>query len=510
MIKSHILGIAFLLCASAAMGQYFHYSQYNFASQRVNPAMVASSNYASIGMLYRNQSTGGSFNLSSNLLSASYPILNKRSGQRWSGIGITMMDDRVGGIFATQEASLSYAVTISMSKSRTLSLGFKGLFQQREVDLDGLYTGAQYIPDRGFDQSIFSGENMQFLKTYFFTISTGLYWQQVDKNNVRTAYWGVSIFDFNKPNESFSGGINSYHSTFIFSGGMRMYQRKKISVMPEVLFTRSAANKVINAGAITSYSLAETKGKSIARIDIITKYVVGRSGILGLQLYRENFSIGCSYDFPILKTNVGNLGAFEVGIELRKLVDSKFKRKNSAQSKRSPEKSASVKPKTRPPSNPAITAKKDSVSRKPATKNLQATLKQKQDSVIATAQAGNIKHQPLVLEKIILHFNFDFNSSDIDDDSKKYLDDLTEALKENEHLRVKLTGHTDNVGSAKFNQKLSLFRADAIKDHLVQNGISAGRIDTEGRGLQEPLNENNTEEERAKNRRVELVILYEE
>jgi type IX secretion system PorP/SprF family membrane protein len=508
MRKTIFISIVLVCAAHVVLAQYFQYSQYNFATQRINPAIVAASNYASLGMIYRNQSTGGSFNLNSNLLSASYPILSKKTGQRWSGVGVTLMDDRAGGIFATQEVSMSYAVNIPLSKYQTLSLGFKGLFQQRRINLDGLYTGSQYIPDRGFDQSIFNGENLQFLNNNFFTISTGLYWQQTDKNGFRNAYWGISIFDFNKPNASFSKADDPYSSTAVFSGGVKMYQHDKVLVMPEILFTHSAGNNVINAGAVTSYSLAETKGKSLSRIDILTKYVLGRSGILGLQLHRENFSIGCSYDFPILKSNVGNLGAFEVGIELRRLVESKYKRKTNANVKRTPPKSPVVSQKPKTTLKPTSSVVKDSVQRKPPVKNLQTTLKQKQDSVIATAHAGNVKHQPLVLEKITLHFNFEFNSSDLDDDSKTYLDDLIEALKENDHLRIKLTGHTDNVGSAKFNQKLSLYRADSIKEYLKEKGIDPGRIDTEGRGLHEPLNENKTDEDRAKNRRVELVILY--
>lgn len=129
---------------------------------------------------------------------------------------------------------------------------------------------------------------------------------------------------------------------------------------------------------------------------------------------------------------------------------------------------------------------------------------------MATAQAGKITHQPLVLDKVTLHFNFEFNSSDLDDASTSYLDDLVAALDENRHLKIQLTGHTDNVGSAKFNEKLSLYRANSIKEYLVSKGISSERINAAGKGLTEPVDDNRTEKGRAKNRRVELVILYAE
>jgi outer membrane protein OmpA-like peptidoglycan-associated protein len=75
-------------------------------------------------------------------------------------------------------------------------------------------------------------------------------------------------------------------------------------------------------------------------------------------------------------------------------------------------------------------------------------------------------------------------------------------------LKLKLVGHTDNVGSARFNLKLSQERADVINEYLVSKGISEDRIESSGKGVAEPLNQNTTEEERAENRRVEMTILY--
>jgi type IX secretion system PorP/SprF family membrane protein len=508
MVQRFILIFLSLLAAHAVTGQYYQYSQYNYTAQRINPALVATSNWASVATLFRNQDTGGDFKLKSAILSASYPMLSKRTGRRWSGIGISLTDDRAGGIFSTQEASLSYAVNVFIDKFRTITLGFKGLYQQRKINLDGLFTGSQYIPERGFDQSLSNGENLQFLRTDFFTFSTGLHWQQVDKKGDRQAYVGFSFFDLNKPAESFLSNENRLSSTMIVSGGVIVYKRDNISVMPELLLTTTAGNHVMNIGAVTSYRLSEIKNKEVSRLDLISKYVLGRTGIVGIQLHRKNISIGCSYDFPVFKVNPGNTGAVEVGVELRRLVEPRYRRTVASRRKSVPKKKPVM-----PAAAERITkvpVRQDSVKAKVTQKDLKTTLKQKQDSVMATAEAGTVRHEPLVIEKILLHFNFEFNSSELDAASKQYLDDLTAALTENEHLRIKLTGHTDNVGSARFNQRLSLYRADAIKEYLTGKGIDAGRIDTDGRGLSEPLNENNTEEERARNRRVELLIFYEE
>lgn len=531
MVFRSIIFACLLMMTGVAWGQYFQYSQYNFASQRVNPALVASSNYASLGFIYRQQATGADVNLKSSVASVVYPMLHRSSGQRWAGIGISVMDDRANTIFATQEASLSYAVNILLSRFTTLSLGAKGLYQQRRINLDGLFTGAQYIPDRGFDQSMDNGENIQFLRSDFFTLSSGLYWQQTDRTGNRIAYLGFSLFDFNRPDESFANVKSELSSTLVFHGGVRLYHNRQLSFSPEFLLTRSTSDNVINIGAVTSYFIDPSSKAPGVRIDILTKYVAGRSGVLGLQWHSENFSVGCSYDFPVVRENIGNIRAFEVGLELRRLVDHRFKRKSATRKKTNPVQNRSRKDREEEnviakktvkasdsralttPRSDIQTGRKSDVNTSSSQKtqpDMKAVLQHKQDSLLTNAEAGRINHEPFVIEKVTLHFNFQFNSSDLDEASAQYLDNLAEALTENEHLRIRLTGHTDNIGSAKFNQRLSLYRANTIKEYLTEKGVDPERIETEGKGLAEPLNGNKTDEERAANRRVELMILYED
>jgi len=72
--------------------------------------------------------------------------------------------------------------------------------------------------------------------------------------------------------------------------------------------------------------------------------------------------------------------------------------------------------------------------------------------------------------------------------------------------KIMVEGHTDNVGSAASNQKLSEQRAHAVMQYLIERGIAANRLQSVGYGLTKPVADNKTEEGRAKNRRVELVI----
>ena len=73
-------------------------------------------------------------------------------------------------------------------------------------------------------------------------------------------------------------------------------------------------------------------------------------------------------------------------------------------------------------------------------------------------------------------------------------------------LHLQVEGHTDSVGADEYNQQLSEKRAGAVRDYLVQQGISAGSIESRGFGKTEPVASNETPEGRQQNRRVEMVI----
>jgi len=87
------------------------------------------------------------------------------------------------------------------------------------------------------------------------------------------------------------------------------------------------------------------------------------------------------------------------------------------------------------------------------------------------------------------------------------LDELAQYLKENRNLYVRIDGHTDNNGTPEILKKLSKERAEAVKDYLVyKKFIKPVRLTTAGFGGTQPTNKNATKEERAKNRRVEVII----
>ena len=99
---------------------------------------------------------------------------------------------------------------------------------------------------------------------------------------------------------------------------------------------------------------------------------------------------------------------------------------------------------------------------------------------------------------------FDFDKSVVRPDGRKNIDDAVAKLKGVDLELVIATGHTDNVGTDAYNQRLSERRAAAVKEYLVSKGIPASKITTIGKGESQPVATNKTAEGRQKNRRVDI------
>ena len=102
---------------------------------------------------------------------------------------------------------------------------------------------------------------------------------------------------------------------------------------------------------------------------------------------------------------------------------------------------------------------------------------------------------------------FDFDKSNLKPEGKAKLDDLATKLKGVTLEVIIVIGHTDNIGTAAYNKKLSLRRAESVKAYLVSKGIETGRIYTEGKGFSEPVADNKTAMGRSLNRRAVIEVI---
>ena len=120
-----------------------------------------------------------------------------------------------------------------------------------------------------------------------------------------------------------------------------------------------------------------------------------------------------------------------------------------------------------------------------------------------------IRHAPGALNISAFAFSdiqFDFDTSEIKPRYCLVLDEVAEMISQNSRIKIKILGHTDNVGADGYNQILSKKRADGVKNYLLRKGIDRSRLIPIGLGEQRSKASNETEDGRALNRRVELIF----
>jgi len=105
---------------------------------------------------------------------------------------------------------------------------------------------------------------------------------------------------------------------------------------------------------------------------------------------------------------------------------------------------------------------------------------------------------------------FATNSSTVSSASKTALRSFGVNLENNPDTDIRIVGHTDNTGRVDYNQTLSEKRAQGVYDYLIEQGVSSRRMVYEGKGIHQPVADNGTVEGRAKNRRVEIMIMANE
>lgn len=117
--------------------------------------------------------------------------------------------------------------------------------------------------------------------------------------------------------------------------------------------------------------------------------------------------------------------------------------------------------------------------------------------------------EPITKNQIITLNNiyYETNSYKLDEKSKIELNNLVEFLKINPTIKIQINGHTDSVGSFKYNMELSEKRAREVANYIIKEGIEANRITYKGFGYTKPIAENQNENTKKLNRRTEILIL---
>ena len=487
------LGLLMLLFfAHSLRAQENEFSQYRLAPLQVNPAEVAHSSDWRVIAHYRGQQVAGDIGFRTTQFTVMRPLFwGKR---RYAGVGISVMDQRSAdpGWFQFQRLGLSLAHEILITKRERISLGVQTRYQVKRLSTEGVRTGSQFLPGVGFDPTLRNGEG-DGLRHPYFSISAGGLWYRTDRHEQTTAYIGFSAFDLNRPRDTFFDAASSLPVVLQAHGGFQLLESGRATVSPEALWSYRTGIHLLNLGSRISYRLgaARTSSVTASRLDVVPRYTLNRSASLILQWHTESYTLGVSYDrdasFNALENPLRS--AFELTIAWHQPVQPKQRTRRNRKKKRRNRTTISrgiPKLAIQPPVVEAFLAD--------------------MPSILSTVPVTPPNAGLLAARQLTLIVEFAFNQSVLDAQAVSALQEVASFLQQQPSLSVILTGHADGIGTPEANQRISVQRAQTVRDFLVRQGVSEERVKVEGRGAQAPLYPNTQEVLRAKNRRVEIGL----
>lgn len=140
------------------------------------------------------------------------------------------------------------------------------------------------------------------------------------------------------------------------------------------------------------------------------------------------------------------------------------------------------------------------------TKRQEAQKKQMEEATAGTGVVVTQTPDNRLKLDIPSDISFNVGRADVQPNFRAILDTFANGLVSNPNSNVTIIGHTDSTGSDAINNPLSLNRAASVRDYLTSRGVALNRIAIDGRGSREPLVANDTDANKAKNRRVEIFV----
>lgn len=494
-MKKLFLTLCLGIIAGSSFGQNFMHALYEYTPNRVNPAFASSDNFQKGMFIFRNQYASEDIKFMTSYAEGNHPIFNEE--RRWSGVSVSLMNDRNYGaeIYSLNQISASYAISVPLQKYTEFSIGLNSSFQSKSLNTQQLTTGSQYVEYFGFDPNLPSGEGLGTINKNYFSFAFGLSWQKVDRYGKKLFSAGYALHNLNRPEDSFyENNVNKLPFLSILTASATLMENYQWHIKQDVFLRHAGSVTELVSGPSFRYAVGNMRTESIKTM---LRYSTANNIMLGAVYESENFALGGSFDFNILKNNVSNSGTFEIMLSLKRLKRPKrksnwrFTADNTEESEQLEEEREDHSVKT---------AEENS--------NFQDEEKDPQDEITVKTEAGVITYLPHELEDLTYNFQFDFDDYNLNQEDEQYIKEMTEIIRQNKKVKVKLTGHTDNIGTDEYNMELAFERAKKIGIILLKNGVPKRKIKLVSKGESEPISTNDTSEGRAKNRRVQMQLVY--
>lgn len=503
--QSLVIVLGLLWCAQASVvAQDFNMTQYHYTPLLTNPAMVASTNDRQIFLNYRNQPNVADENYRFFMATGTFALINRATQKRWGGVALGFANDQNGTFLRTNGLTGAFAYNLTLGNhflgkktdssytknwgAHHISFGAQGGYFQRSIRFDNLTTDSQFLngtvnPNAGL------GEDAANTSQSYFTGSAGLMWYAEDTTGAMKAYLGISLYNINEPNRSFFNEVEDRIKRKVtITGGWRVWENEKFSVIPNFRWVNRTGNNQINAGAwffASPFLLGQIAPYfKDSKVGVGAWYNLNEAIVASLEFHKPQYFVALNFDWPTAQSTKLWQGSsvFEI------TVGFKFKRK--------------------PLVKPFYEA--DSLTSEGSMKPT--------DFSIANVpmKLMEVTPPPREIPKTKPGgedgaFRFKLGSDELDEKSKALLDSVASKLIEFPEANIEVSGHTCNIGTKTGNLKLSRRRAEAVRKYLMKyDGIDPRRITTAGYADERPLVPNINEPNRKKNRRVAFKMKFPE
>lgn len=477
-------------------GQEYTYTLNQFTSVLFNPGYAASDNEAYVSFLNRRVEVAPGLKVQTNIFNARFPFLVSKSGKRFGGFAFNVIQKDAGhtDLLKTLHTGISVAYNLHIAKEQFFSFGIQSNYNNRKTSIERLTTGSQWMASEfRFDGSASLGESIADNRVHYFSLNAGFLWYMEEKKSGRMkTFAGLSAFNMNQPNGSFFESHNSIPISFITTAGAVLYQSDSFVFSPQVIHQYSDQFRALNIIFSNKLLFTNKNPYDIIQsgcIELLGKYDLRKELSFGMVFHQPSVSFGISYNFfiPGNQSQQYFNNGLEFSVKLSRLLW-----------KPSPKKVLV--------GNYSVITNRnfDFGNDRP-----KATVPgEKSDSEIIQSNIVQFANSKVTSVQFELDKDFKFvvGRTELNADATAYLDDLLILLQKNPEYNIEVIGHTDNEGRPLINYKLSSGRAASVINYLLQNGLAKHRARSKGMGDTQPLVPNDTEENKAKNRRVQLII----
>lgn len=479
-----------VLVVTIGKGQDALFTNYLNTPMQTNPALVAFDNELKISLNYRGRISKLSQNYNMPALSVVYPLINQEKSKRWGGLGFSLLSDMSGNsqMIKTTGASLAFAYNIQINDVQFISASLGAGYYRREVNLNSLSTGSQYVPNQGFDPNIPLNESFTNETKGYLDLLTGVVWQLTDKLGENKAFAGVSVFHLNQPDISMNEQEDVLPFRYGLQLGYKVFSNNKISIFPDagLDYQTEVLHYNVGVGIKVPFNGKEQGYLEDASICFKPRYVSDNMASLGVEFRKNDYVVSFTYDFNVSNhlVNSNVVDAYEVYIGFKKNLFNPKQKKEKI-----------------------IVDDQYVVGEERVFNNKNTEVVVVRDTVYLEDTAKIVeKEWTEKLSDPQRNITFNYKSDKVEDEAKDVLDEIIAYLQANQDYVIEIEGHTDNIGDAESNKRHSLRRAKAISNYLIKQGILPSRIRVLGKGEGKPIATNATEEGRTRNRRVEFRL----